>query len=317
VRIIERRTEGAVTATWTPEPHYTIEAGLKLEASNLTSTGDTVLDKTLIYPKPRLVFTWSPDPQDQVRLRFAREVGQLDFNAFISTAALNTTNTVRLGNPNLVPQDVWVSEAALERKFWTSGDLTVTLRHSDISQAVDRILNNTDPNNLFDEPGNIGHATEDELIVDASAPLDKVWIKNGILKGQATWRDSRVLDPTTGAPRPLTQVHPLDWKLEFSQDLPSLRSTWGVVINGGFRETYYRYNEIDLYKLGDTVQVNYEYKPTAKLAIRLELNNVISRPFEQTYNVYGGLRPAPLVYADWRSERSGAEVHLRLRKTFN
>jgi hypothetical protein len=314
VRIIERRTEGALTATWTPDAHYNLEVGMKLEASNLTSTGDTVLDKTLIYPKPRLVFTWSPTTQDQVRLRFAREVGQLDFNAFISSAALNTTGTIHLGNPNLVPQDVWVSEAAIERKFWTSGDLTVTLRHSDISQAVDRIL---DPTGLFDEPGNIGHATEDELVVDATAPLDRLWIRNGILKAQATWRDSRVIDPTTGAPRPLTQVHPLDWKLEFTQDLPGLKSTWGAVINGGFRETYYRYDEIDVYKLGNSVQLNYEYKPTAKLAIRLELNNITSRPFEQTYNVYDGLRPAPLVYSDWRSERSGQEVHLRLRKTFN
>jgi outer membrane receptor protein involved in Fe transport len=314
VRIIERRTEGAVSATWTPDPHYTLEAGMKLEASNLTSTGDTVLDKTLVYPKPRLVFTWSPDARDQLRLRFAREVGQLDFNAFISSAALNTTGTIHLGNPNLVPQDVWVSEAALERKFWASGDLTVTLRHSDISQAVDRIL---DPTGLFDEPGNIGHATEDELIVDATAPLDKLWIKNGILKAQATWRDSRVTDPTTGAPRPLTQVHPLDWKLEFSQDLPRLRSTWGAVLNGGFREIYYRYDEIDTYKIGNTLQLNYEYKPTAKLAIRLELNNITSRPFKQTYNVYESLRPSPLVYSDWRNERSSAEVHLRLRKTFN
>jgi hypothetical protein len=63
--------------------------------------------------------------------------------------------------------------------------------------------------------------------------------------------------------------------------------------------------------------VNYEYKPTSKLAIRLELNNLTSRPFEQTYNVYAANRPSPIEYVDWRSERSGPEIHLRLRKTFS
>lgn len=314
VRVIERRTEAATTATWTPNSRFTLEVGMKLEASNLTSSGDTVLDKTLIYPKPRVVFTWSPDENDQIRLRAAREVGQLDFNAFISTAALNTTNNVHLGNPNLLPQDVWVAEAAFDRKFWKAGDLTVTLRHSDISQAVDRI---PDPSGLFDEPGNIGRARQDEIALDFTAPLDRFWIKNGLLKSTATWRSTKVEDPTTRTNRPLTQIHPLDWKLDFTQDLPALKSTWGINVFGGFRETYYRFDEIDVLKLRPQIQVNYEVKPARNVSVRLELNNISNRPLEQTFNVYSANRPSPLAYVDWRSERSGPEIHLRLRKTFN
>jgi outer membrane receptor protein involved in Fe transport len=314
VRVIERRTEANVSATWTPDPHYTLETGMKVEASNLTSSGDTVLDKTLVYPKPRVVFTWSPDPNDQVRIRGEREVGQLDFSSFIATAALNTTQDVHAGNPNLLPQDAWVAEIALERKFWTSGDLTVTLRRQDINDAVDRVL---DPSGLFDEPGNIGHATENDLVVDFTAPLDRLFVKNGLFKADATWRDTRATDPTTHQERPLSQVHPLDWRVSFTQDLPTLKSTWGVSIQGGFTQSFYRYDEIDQYKLGDTLQLSYEYKPTRKLALRLELNNLTSRPYEQAYNVYADARPAPLEYIDWRSERSGPEIHLRLRNTFS
>lgn len=314
VRVIERRTEAAVTATWTPDPHHTLEAGMKVEASNLTSSGDTVLDKTLVYPKPRVVFTWSPDPKDQMRVRVEREVGQLDFSSFIATASLNTTQNVHAGNPNLMPQDAWVSEIALERKFWKAGDLTATFRHSEINDAVDRVL---DPSGLFDEPGNIGHATENDILLDFTAPLDRLWLKNGLLKANATWRDTRATDPTTHAERPLSQIHPLDWQLDFTQDLPKLRSTWGVSISGGWTQTFYRYDEIDRTKLADYLQLNYEYKPTSKLAIRLELNNLNSRPFEQTFNVYAATRPAPLEYTDWRGEHSGPEIHLRVRRTFD
>jgi outer membrane receptor protein involved in Fe transport len=313
VHITETRGEAAGSATWTPSPLYTLEAGLKVEASTIASTGDVVQEKTLIYPKPRAVFTWSPDAKDQVRLRLERQVGQLDFGAFVASSALNTTNTVHVGNPNLLPQDVWVSELALERKFWGKGDLTLTLRHSDIADAVDRV---PDPTGEFDEPGNIGHATEDELVVDATAPLDKLFIANGLLKFTGTWRETRATDPTTHAERPLTQIHPFDGELHFSQDLNRLKSTWGVNISYGFRETYYRYDEIDVYKLGDQVQMFYEYKPTAKLSLRFEANNVTSRPSEQTYTVFSGPRPAPVESVDWRNERSGLELHLRLRRTF-
>jgi hypothetical protein len=190
--------------------------------------------------------------------------------------------------------------------------VTVTLRHSDISGAVDRI---EDPSGLFDEPGNIGHAREDELALDVTAPLDRLFISNGLIKTTATWRDTRVTDPTTGMARPLSQIHPLDWRLEFTQDLNALRSTWGVSVIGGNHEGYWRYGEIDQFKLGDWVQASYEYKPTSTLAIRLELNNLTSRPLEQTYTVFAANRPSPIDYIDWRAEHSGREIHLRLRKT--
>lgn len=313
-RVIERRGEAALGATWTPSPRYTLEVGVKLETSKLTASGSSLtLAKSLLYPKPRVVLTWSPTPNDQVRVRFERVVGQLDFSSFVAASALNTSNTVQLGNADLLPQDAWVSELALERKFWKTGDLTVTLRHSDIGDAVDRI---PDPSGQFDEPGNIGHATENELIAGLTAPLDRFLIKNGLLKVQATWRDTTATDPTTHTERPLSKIHPFDGELDFTQDLTSLKSTWGVSVNGHWNETYYRFNEIDRYKLGDFVQVSYEYKPTSKLSVRLELNNVTNRPFEQSFTAYPGPRPAAPSSIDWRSYRSGPEIHLRLRKTF-
>ena len=73
-----------------------------------------VLGKTLVYPKPRVVLTWSPDMADQFRFRVEEEVSQLDFNDFVAAPALNT-GQVYVGNPNLVPQQ------ALVRRRPTSG----------------------------------------------------------------------------------------------------------------------------------------------------------------------------------------------------
>jgi hypothetical protein len=90
---------------------------MRTEDSTIRATGDLAPEgKTLVYPKPRVVFTWSPDPLDQLRLRVEREVGQLDFGAFAASSSLNAGG-VHLGNPGLLPQDAWVGEAALERPF--------------------------------------------------------------------------------------------------------------------------------------------------------------------------------------------------------
>src|SRR5262249_35132354 len=103
VTVEERRGEAFTTATWRMTPKLTLEGGLRIEDSTISSKGDVVLSKTLVYPKPRVVLTWSPNDDNQVRLRAEREVGQLDFKNFAASATLNG-NGVVAGNPDLVPQ---------------------------------------------------------------------------------------------------------------------------------------------------------------------------------------------------------------------
>ena len=88
-------------------------------------------------PSRAQVLTWSPDMADQFRFRVEEEVSQLDFNDFVAAPALNT-GQVYVGNPNLVPQQALVLEAAYERRFWKSGDINITYRHSDLTDVIDR-----------------------------------------------------------------------------------------------------------------------------------------------------------------------------------
>ena len=324
VQEAEKRGEVAASATWSPTPKYTLEAGVRTEASTIRADGDIAPEgKTLVYPKPRLVFTWSPDKDDQVRLRAEREVGQLDFGAFAASSQLNAGG-VHLGNPGLLPQDVWVGEATYERRFWKTGDATVTLRHSEINDTVDRTIGQiVDPNpphavTYFDEPGNIGRGREDDLIVNLTLPLGGIGISNGLLKTTGTWRTSQVTDPTTLAQRPLTQLHQFDGELHFTQDLNSLKSTWGLDAYSGYTEPYYRYDEIDLYRWGGQYTLFYEYKPNAKLSLRMEFSDNIGKGFQATHDYYSvsrSLTPIP-DQIDTRTERLGQMLYFRLRKTF-
>ena len=76
VRVEELRGEAFAQGTWRPSDKLSFEAGVRVERSTITESGDISLERSFTYPKPRLVATWSPTKTDQLRLRVEREVGQ-------------------------------------------------------------------------------------------------------------------------------------------------------------------------------------------------------------------------------------------------
>ena len=316
VQVQEKRGEAFATATWRPAPTLAVEAGVRVEDSTITSTGDVVLTKTLVYPKPRLVATWTPDANDQVRLRVEREVGQLDFNSFAAAAALNS-NGVAAGNPNLLPQQDWAFEAAYDRHFWKDGVVSVTVRHMVLSDVVDRVPV-LGPSGFFDEPGNIGGGSEDDVAASFSLPLDRFHIPGGVFRGLETWRYSQVTDPTTGQTRSISGQHPFDGELHFSQDLPRLKLSWGLDTTLGYVERYYRFDEIDTNRKKSWNSLFVVYKARPDLTIRAELDNITARSYRITRQVFDGPRDAfPLDFVDFQQRRWGLQSCLRVRKTFN
>jgi outer membrane receptor protein involved in Fe transport len=317
VHVEEKRGELSGQATWKPSARLMVEAGLRGEVSTISSSGDVDLEKTLFFPKPRLVVTWSPDEKNQLRFRAEREVGQLNFRDFVSSSSLNT-GSVQAGNPDLEPQTAWVGEATYERRFWGDGAVTLTYRHSEIQDAVDRvpIFDPTDPTNVFDAPGNIGDGHEDDFIFGATIPLDRFGLKRAQLKGSGTFRWSRVTDPTTGETRRITAQHPWDFEIHFNQDIPRWKLNWGVDLNNRWTETYYRFNEIDRYALKTWVDVFVEYKPKPDLALRFEVDNLGARGLERDVQIFNGPRNTnPLAYSDFRYGEMGRIFYIRVRHT--
>jgi len=317
VRVEELRGEVFGKAVWRPSPRWTLEGGLRQEASSISSDADaTSLEKTLYFTKPRLAATWAPSARLQVRLRFERVVGQLDFNDFVASSSLNE-GQVLTGNPDLEPEQAWVSEAAFERRFWGTGAVVLTLRHSDLSDAIDRAPIVSPSGAVFDAPANIGDGTKDQLGLTLTLPLDRLGLKGAQLRGEGTWTDSKVTDPTTLEKREISGQQPVEWNAHFTHDLPQWRTTWGVDVFGGWRESYYRFNEVQTDKLRPYVSAFVEWKPSTDLSIRAEVANATARGFRHTRYRYEGLRGAtPLAYVDDRDIQFGRMLFVRVRKTF-
>jgi hypothetical protein len=312
VQVKELRGELFGKATWVISPKFTLEAGLRLEASHLTSGGDVIVDNTFIYPKPQVVFTWSPDAADQFRFRVEEEVGQLDFNYFVANSSL-TTGKIVTANPDLTPQQALVYEVAYERRFLGSGDLSITYRHSKLADVIDRAPV-VSPGGDFDQPDNIGGGVKDELITTLSLPLDKLGVPGGLIKANATWRHSRVTDPTTGVHRPLGLLRPREGEIDFDQDLPRWRTNWGATFNLGWRQPYYNFNQVEIDNFRPYGTVFVEYRPRRGLSVRGEVDD-IGATFRRTLEIFPDLRSTTQQQEnDIRSLYFGPTLYFRVRQ---
>jgi outer membrane receptor protein involved in Fe transport len=317
VRVEETRGEVSGKAVWRPEPKWTFEAGVRQEASKITSSGDVTLGKTLYFTKPRATASWAATPTTQVRARIEREVGQLDFDDFVADTSFNTGGGVQAGNPDINPEQAWVGEVALEQRFWGKGAVVLTYRHYELKDVIDSAPVFGGPGVVFDAPGNIGDGVKDEFAVSGTLPLEKLGWKGAELRGSATWRESKVTDPTTGQKREISGLRPLSWEAFFTHDLPQWRANWGVEVFGGWRETYYRVDQITDRKLKTYVELFAEYRPQPDLSVRLELTNLTERGFRNTRRGYDGPRStSPLKFIDDRDIQVGRMVYVRVRKTF-
>lgn len=316
VRVEERRGEVFGASTWRLSPKLSVEAGLRIEVSTISQTGDVDLERSFTYTKPRLAVTWSPTPVDQVRLRIEREVGQLDFGDFVSSVAFST-GTGTAGNADLEPSKSWVVEAAYERKFWKDGAIVLTGVHQEITDATDRVPI-IGPGYAFDAPGNIGDGKSDTLSVSLNMPLVRLGVPGGLLRGTADWRKSEVTDPVTGESRRISGQRPFTAEIHFSQDLPRYKTQWGIDTFIGWEQRFYRFDQIETVKLGTWVELYAEYKPRPDLSFRIEAQNLAARDFTRVRDVYSGPRnTSGLDFVDRRPLGFDPFLYFRIRHTFS
>lgn len=222
VEIEEARAEAYATLGWRAGA-WRVEAGAAVETSRLTQRGDGANETELTYWKPSLQASRALGEDDQLRFRFYRDVGQLDFEDFAASAELSGGD-VFAGNANLRPETSWRAEASGDWR-WEGGALELTLYYHAIEDALDYIPVGESPD-LFDARGNIG---DGELwgmraAFETGVPL----LQNARLRVEGTWQDTEVTDPLTGETRTQSEVQESLVAVEFRQDFRALQLAWGV-----------------------------------------------------------------------------------------
>lgn len=314
-RIEERRTETSAGLTWHPRKDWTVEAGMRLERSNLTQSGDIGRQRRFTYPKPRVAVRWVASESDQWRISLSREVSQLVFEDFAASASLDG-GTVSAGNAELHPDRSWRSTLAWEHHFNEDAALTLGWTHDRIEDVVDRVLV-TDGGEVFDAPGNIGDGRRDTLALELSAPLPWQRLPGMRLRASLLWRDSRVTDPVTGRKRGISEEKPVEGEIEVTQDLPGQRLNWGLLLEHiDERKTKYRYDRIttESEDMGWTLFA--ERRVGAHWRLRADITDLFGREFRETRNKYQGTRADGTIRETERRQRtSPGTISVTIRRS--
>ena len=316
VKVAERRGEVFANTVWRTSPTLTLEGGARVETSRLRQTGDSQLTKTLTYIKPRMAAIWKPGEADELRLRIEREVGQLDFGDFASSASVDQ-NVITAGNRNLVPDQRWVAEAAYERSLGDDATVVITYRHAEITDVVDRLTFIDTNGDIFDARGNIGDGRLDELESDFTLPLTR-FLTGGLLKGQLGYRWAAVTDPTTGEKRRFSGDEKFYGEIHFTQDLPSWRFRWGIDVTPTSIQPEYRFDEIREDRTEMIVDAFAEKGFGDNWRLRLDVKNLTDRALVFSRDVYAGPRGGgrAYLYQEIQEAKVGPSVGLTLRRTF-
>ena len=310
VTVEETRGEAFGKGTWRIRPDLTLEAGLRLEASTISQSGDASQEKSFFFAKPRFLATWTPMANNQFRFRFERELGQLDFGDFAASSDLDDENVLG-GNADLEPEQRWITEVTYERRFLKDGIISLGLRHDEIVDAIDVI-----PLDMgLSAVGNIGDGTLDQINLNITLPLDSIGFSGGKFGFRNTWNETEVTDPTTGQTRDISGNRPTQAHISISQDITSWKVNWSVNYIPLLGNKSFDPDQTSGFRGAEYFTIQGSYKPTPTLTLSAEAT--IWNDFQTLRTVYADRTPArPVAFTEVRTIDPRPFVHLTLRKTF-
>jgi hypothetical protein len=267
----ENRGEAFVSHAWPINPLWSLDSRLAVETSRLSFTGDTEQSVSLTYVKPRAQLT-RKFGRHQLQARVFRDVGQLDFTDFVSTARL-ADDLINGGNPDLRPQTAWAAEVEGDLRFESDAALRVRAFHHWLDDVVDFVPVGP-PDALIDAPGNIGRGTVDGVEVSLRLPLARV-LPGGTLTVAGTVQDTDVTDPLTNLHRMISDFSENQIKVQLRQDLSVAKFAWGLDFEAYSTNYDFRSSEIDGFRELRRLDAFLETTWIAGTKIRLVMQNVL------------------------------------------
>ncbi len=312
-KVSEDRGELFGSWVYAPSSKWTLETGLRYEASKISQSGDASRSRTFKFWKPSFSATWNVSKNDQIRTSIERKVAQLNFGNFVSSVNLSDEQT-NLGNPELEPDRTWAFETTWEHRFGPKGSLNVKYRRDWITAVQGRVP----IDNAFDGPGNLGNAKRWNLNVDARLPLDRVGLKNATLDANWFLQDTSVTDPVTGETRTLQGHIKQNWGLEFRQDLNNIKMAWGWDYNSGNKWRQFRLFEQSQIRRGSgDLDAFIETTHVKGITITAGLDNIFNQKEKRVRTFFDGSRANGIISgAEQRIRRDGRRYTLKVKGTF-
>lgn len=316
VTVEEERFEGFLTHNWKVTPRWSLETSLTAETSTISQSGDTTASRSLTYWKPSVQVTRQLGGRDQIRVKFLRDVSQLDFGDFASSATL-ADNTVAAGNPDLRPQATWRLQGTLDKRFGKSGAIALELTREWIEDASDLVpILDTTSGAFFDAPGNIGEGDLFGVRLTGTIPLDFL-LKGAQIKPEMSWADSEVTDPVTGRTRQISGFADTEVEIEFRHDIAPLKLAYGFEYFKRSQVQFFRVGEVETYEEGPFLDGFIETTAIDNVKVRFFAWNLLDSEFQRERRFFApDRRTGSVILEEERERQFGRFVGIEVSGNF-
>ena len=318
----EKRYEYFAVHNWQLNNRMSLESTLLFEDSTIKQSGDTSQSRDFDFVRPKIDYRFDITPSLQFRTTIEKDVSQLSFGDFTTSAETNRGSDDDLnqleGNPNLVQEKSWRYDANLEYRLPNdSGVISANLFYHELEDVLEKIDVSTE-SFVQSANGNIGDGERYGLKIDSSLRLGFLDQPNMLVTTGLELEDSEVTDPFTGMKRRLSRRGRGEFNIGLRHDIPSRNMNWGLNINTRFDggNITYDINKTEEYEGSSSYFSWVEMQGWRGLTYRFEASDqfVRCRPrdrFENRTVGDGGLRE--LEKACWDT---GVVLALKVRGTF-
>lgn len=267
-----------------------LDLGLRVEH---TATHQTSLDvesqraadsSSRLDPSPNLHLRWKPDAAQQIQLSAARTLRRPDFNELAPFRSREDDRFV-LGNPDLRPERAIGADLGYRRRLpGRDAGLGVNIFYREIENLIERrrVAENTV------SPVNEGRGRVWGLELDGDWSPGLAGLS---FTGNLSLLDSSVRDPFVGERRrfQLQPAHAINLGVE--QDIPRIRTRWGVNLNrtGASREPLE--DEITHRDYGTGLYAYVEHRLSGHWRLRLSGRNLLESRVTESVRSFDGTRP--------------------------
>ncbi|MEM1188322.1 MAG: TonB-dependent receptor [Pseudomonadota bacterium] len=310
VTVEELRGELFLNAIWRTSTQFSLETGLAAEASEIQVSGDASNRQSFFFLKPfaTAIYDWRPGLQLRAGVR--RTVGQLEFSEFAASASAEDDRFLG-GNPELGPDQTTRASVTVDLRSDARGALNLEAFHEWRYDVIEQIAL---PSGAFGA-ANAGDGRVWGLTANASLPLAP-FLKGGLIEVEADVRDSVFRDPLTGQERELSDVRSPTVLVEFRQDLPRHRFSWGVSYRAARDNAVFFADEESFTTDEDSYRVFVETTRFWGIRTNLELRNLEGRSFYRQRRFFRPDRSAEFVGSETIDRERGMFARLTFTGQF-
>lgn len=314
VTVKETRSESFANYSMKLNDKMNLDASLKYEYSKISQLGVGVdTSKTLNYFKPSIDYRYNITKGDQFQVSYRREISQLNFGDFASSASQD--DEVVAGNANLEPEKTWKFETSYEHRL---GDDAGRIKGRFVYDRIADVIQRIEITPGVSGVGNAGKATRYRYEVSGSLRMGFIGIPDMVLDGKVFYIDGNVTDPFTGQDHPLNFENDWVYNLNLRHDINDLGLSWNVQWWHDGNQEFHDIDEVIRQPQGkDWVDVYIEYKVFKGTTLKLGLENIINPNAGRVRELYdGGVAGGVLTGQQVRRLQWGRRFVLSLKGTF-